>query len=437
MGESSAHVSGGSGLRGRIVAVVLAFALVLTALVLYGALRSATSEADSKLRAQTTLQLARAHVDLGSALSESSSQLYLSGKLLRPRSRHVHVYVTSLGALRLVGTGGSYRLERSLVVGSGAAPLVRLREQLPVSAALLDGLGKPKVDPGALSVLSRSGVVIAGNRALIGRRLPTSGSVTIAGKRYSVGSSPLDTAASVQVLVPQAKIREQLASTRVKLFAGGGLVLLALVGCLYVLGRPLWRSLGEVIEAARADDASTDDVTGLSSQRVFRLALGFEFERWKRDQKPFSLVLLELDDFKHIDDAYGRPAGDEALRSVADVITDALRTDGLAARTGREEFALLLPDTDLAGAADLAERVRVDLEEIDVRYGHDIFNVTASVGVAASVDATVPQQLLQEADDALGRAKAAGKNRVELAQAQPATGAAWMVNGASPTLLDR
>jgi diguanylate cyclase (GGDEF)-like protein len=431
-------VSRGSGLRVRIVAVVLAFALVLSALVLYGALRSAASEANSKLRAQTTLQLARAHVDLGNALSQSSSQLYLSGKLLRPRSRRTHVYVTSLGAPRLLGAGGSYRLERALVVGSSAAPLVRLREQLPVSAALLDGLGRPKVDAGALSVLSRGGVVIAGNPALIGRRLPTGGSVTIAGARYSVGSSTLDTAGSLQVLVPQATIRAQLASTRRKLFAGGGLVLLALVVCLYVLGRPLWRSLGELIEVARADDASTDDLTGLSSQRVFRLALVLEFERWKRGQRPFSLLLLELDDFKQIDDGYGGSAGEEALRSVADVITDALQADGLAARTGRQEFAVLLPDTDLAGAADVAERIRADLEELDVRYGRDIFNVTASVGVAASVvGAAAPQRLLQEAGDALSRAKAAGKNRVELAPPQPATAAGWMANGASATLLDR
>jgi diguanylate cyclase (GGDEF)-like protein len=437
-GERGTQGIQASGLRGRIVAVGLAFALVLAAVVLYGALRSATSEANSKLRAQTTLQLARAHVDLANDLSQSSSLLYLSGKLLQPRSRtHAHVYVTSLGPLRLTGARGAYRLERELVVGNAASPLVRLREQLPVSAALLGGLGRPKVDAGTLSVLSRGGVAIVGDRTLVGRRLPTSGSVTVAGARYSVGSSLLDTGASLQVLVPQTKIRAQLASTRWKLFAGGGLVLLALVVCLFVLGRPLWRSLGEVLEAARADDPSTDELTGLSSQRVFRLALAFEFEHWKRDGKSFSVVLLELDDFKQIDDSYGRPAGDEALRSAADVITGALRAGSLAARTSRDEFALLLPDTDLAGAGDLAEQLRAELEALDVRYGHDIFNLTASVGVASSVDSTVPQQLLQEADDALGRAKEAGKNRVELAPMQPGTAAGWLVNGATPTLLDR
>jgi diguanylate cyclase (GGDEF)-like protein len=417
--------SDGRGLRGRIVAVVVALALVLIALVLYGAYRSAKSEADSKLRAQTTLQLARARVDLGSHLSQSESQLYLSEKLLRPQARRrAHVFVTRPDALRLVRVGNAYRLERQLAVGSRAAPLVRLDQQLPVSAALLDGLGAPKVDAGALSVLSRRDVVIAGDQPLLGRRLPTSGSVTIAGRSYSVGSSPLDNAASLQVLVPKAKIHAQLASTRWKLLGGGVLVLLALGVCLYVLGRPLWRSLGEVIEAT--DDTPTDELTGLIPRRVFRVALAFEFEYSKRHQKPFSLVLLDLDDFDQIDDSLGRLAGDSALRSLAAVISGALRDDGLAARTGRDEFALLLPDTDLAGAAEVAERVRIALEEADLRYGHTVFRRTASLGVATSGATTVPGQLLQAAEDALDRAKAAGKNQVELAAPEPSNTAAFI-----------
>jgi diguanylate cyclase (GGDEF)-like protein len=401
-----------SGLRGRIAAVVVALALVLIALVLYGAFRSATSEAGSKLRAQTTLQLAGARVALAGHLSQSESQLYLSGKLLHPQAR-ARVFVTRLGALRLVREGNASLLERDLAVGDSAAPLVRLHQQLPVSAALLDGLGEPKVDAQARSVLSRHGVVIAGDRALLGRRLPASGSVAIAGRSYSVGSSPLNTAVSLKVLVPEARIHAELASTRWKLLGGGVLVLLALGVCLYVLGRPLWRSLGEMIDAT--EDTPTDELTGLIPRRVFRVALAVEFERSKRDDKPLSLVLLDLDDFEEIDDSLGRLAGHSALRSLAGVVSGALHADGLAARTGRDEFALLLPDTDLAGAAEVAERVRVALAEADIRYGHAIFRRSASLGVAASGATTAPEELLQAAEDALHRAKAAGKNRVELA----------------------
>lgn len=416
----------GSGLRGRIVAVVVAVALVLVALVLYGAFRSATSEANSKLRAQTTLQLAGARVDLGSHLSRSDSQLYLSGKLLGPQTpSRARVFVTRLSPLRLVRVGNAYRLERDLAVGSTAAPpLVRLQQQLLVSSALLDGLGEPKVDAGALSVLSRRGVVIAGDRALLGRRLPTSGSVMIAGRSYSVGSAPLDTAATLQVLVPEAKNRAQLASTRWKLLGGGVLVVLAVGVCLYLLGRPLWRSLGEVIEAT--DDTPIDELTGLIPRRMFRVALAVELERSKRHQKPFSLVLLDLDDFAQIDDSLGRLAGDSALRSLAGVVNGALSADGLAARTGRDEFALLLPDTDLAGAAEVAERVRIALEEADIRYGRAVFRRTASLGVATSGATTVSRELLQAAEDALDRAKAAGKNRVERAVPEPSNAPAFV-----------
>jgi diguanylate cyclase (GGDEF)-like protein len=331
------------------------------------------------------------------------------------------VYLTHLGALQLVQRDGAYRLERELVVGGGAKPLVRLHERLPVNAALLDRLGRPKVDTQALGALSRRGVVIAGDRALRGRRLPANGSVTIDGRRYSVASSPLDSGASLQVLVPEAKVRAQLASTQRKLLGGGAFVLLAVVASLYVLGRPLWRPLGEVVDGAgdATDDAPTDDLTGLASPSVFRLALAFELERSKRYRTPFALVLLDLDDFERIEERYGRPAGDETLRAVADVVTGALPADGFAARTGRDEFVLLLPDTDLAGAAAVAERVRAGQEEAEVRYGHALFGVTTSVGVATSIAATVPEDILQQAGDALARAKRAGKNRVEPGLPQP------------------
>jgi diguanylate cyclase (GGDEF)-like protein len=329
------------------------------------------------------------------------------------------VFVTRLGPLKLARAGNAYELERDLAVGSSAAPLVRLHQQLRVSAALLDSLGEPKVDAGALSVVSRRGVVIAGDQALLGHRLPTSGGVTIAGRSYSVGSSPLGTVASLQVLVPKAKIEAQLAATRWKLLGGGMLVLLALGVCLYVLGRPLWRSLGDLITAT--EDTPTDELTGLIPPRVFRVALAVELERSQREQKPLSLVLLDVDDFEQIDDNLGPRSGNSALRSLAGVVSGALRADGLAARTGRDEFALLLPDTDVAEAAGVAERVRVALENAEIRYGHAIFGRTASLGVATSGAATVPEQLLQAAAEALHRAKAAGKNRVELAVPGPST----------------
>ena len=411
------------GLRGRIAGVVLASALVLIGLLVFGAFRSAASEANNKLRAQTTLQLAGARVDLSGYLTRSDSQLSLSRRLLRPKAATgTRALPVRLGAPTLVRRGRSYWLERDLV-GQRRPPLVRLHERLRLSAALLDAIGKPKVDPGAVSVVSRHGVVVAGDKALLGSRVPAGGSTTLAGRRYSVGSTPLAGNGRLQVLVPEAKIRAQLMSTRWRLLGGGALVLLAFGIGMYLLGRPLWRALGEVIRAAD-DDNSTDELTELTTPRAFRLALAFELERSKRTDKPVSLVLLDLDDFEEIGSNLGHPAGDSALRSFADVISEALGEDGLASRVGRDEFALLLPQTELPAAARVAERVRVALEEADIRYGHAVFRRTASLGVATSRGATVPQHVLQTAEEALSRAKAAGKNRVQLAaplQAVPGT----------------
>ena len=401
-----------SGLRGRIAGVVLASALVLIGLLVYDAFRSAESEANNKLQAQTTLQLAGARVDLAGAVSRSDARLSLSRQLLlRPRApTKARVLPVRLGALRLVRRGRSYWLERDLV-GQQSPPLVRLHEELQLSSALLDAIGKPKVDAGAVSVLSRRGVVIAGDRALLGSRVPAAGSVTMAGRRYSVGSTPLVGDARLQVLVPEATIRAQLMSKRWQLLGGGALVLLALGVGVYVLGRPLWRALGEVITAAD-DDASTDELTELTTPRAFRVALAFELERSRRKHRPVSLVLLVLDDFDEIDDKLGRLAGDSALRSFARVISGVLHEDGFASHLGRDEFALLLPDTELPAGARVAERVRAALEEADIRYGRVVFRRTASLGVATSNGTTVPQDLLQRAEDALAQAKAAGKNRV-------------------------
>src|SRR5262249_36556785 len=158
--------------------------------------------------------------------------------------RRSRVFASHFGAVRLVRLGRSYALEQDLVVAGKPAPLVRLTARLPVSGALLDGLGQPKVDAQAKSVLTRRGIVIAGDQALIGRRLPPDGNATVSGGRYAVASTPLGSAASLQVLVPNTNA-VGFASTHRKLLGAAAVVLLALAVWLFLLGRPLWRSLGE------------------------------------------------------------------------------------------------------------------------------------------------------------------------------------------------
>jgi diguanylate cyclase (GGDEF)-like protein len=114
-----------------------------------------------------------------------------------------------------------------------------------------------------------------------------------------------------------------------------------------------------------------------------------------------------------VNDRFGHPTGDEVLRAVATTLRDAVRQVDTAARWGGEEFAVVLPSTDVDGAAQLAERLRAALAAHDV-VGPDgqTLRVTASFGVASSLPGSTPERLVETADDALYRAKRAGKNRV-------------------------
>jgi diguanylate cyclase (GGDEF)-like protein len=159
--------------------------------------------------------------------------------------------------------------------------------------------------------------------------------------------------------------------------------------------------------------AATDELTGLPNRRLFMRALTTEVARAKRARDTFSLVLIDLDDFKNVNDTFGHEAGDLVLREFADVLRHAMRESDVAARLGGEEFACLLPASDADGAHVMAERIRTDLETraIALPDGRSV-SITASLGSAAYPQEKTADALLRAADIALYRAKAEGKNRV-------------------------
>jgi diguanylate cyclase (GGDEF)-like protein len=168
--------------------------------------------------------------------------------------------------------------------------------------------------------------------------------------------------------------------------------------------------------------AVTDELTGLFNRRRFQEAMATEVERSKRFGQPVGLVLLDLDDFKNVNDTYGHQQGDLVLREVARVLRETSREIDEPARYGGEELAVVLPGTDLEGAYNLAERVRAGIEELALPLldGDGVLRVTASFGVATlpgSADGT--RDLVAAADEALYRAKRAGKNRTVRAEASP------------------
>ncbi len=167
-------------------------------------------------------------------------------------------------------------------------------------------------------------------------------------------------------------------------------------------------------------EANTDALTGLSNRRRFMEALERETERAVRYDRPLSILLLDLDSFKIVNDTHGHAAGDAVLERSADSMRSVCRDLDLPARIGGEEFAVLLPETDRTGAAAVAERLRSRIgDEVHTSPTGVPFYVTASIGVAGvDAEAHTPSTVLHMADDALYAAKDGGRNRVVVRTAE-------------------
>lgn len=152
----------------------------------------------------------------------------------------------------------------------------------------------------------------------------------------------------------------------------------------------------------------------VQAEQVIRMA--------QRARRSFAMLFVDLDHFKLVNDTHGHAAGDAVLRSVARCLLETTRETDVVGRVGGEEFSILLPDTDLHGALDLAERIREAIEGLHIQLAPQVYlRVTASLGVAVSQDAQHDLQQIQgAADQAMYRAKAAGRNRVSLFAPPPA-----------------
>ncbi|MDU4252585.1 GGDEF domain-containing protein [Pseudomonas sp.] len=162
--------------------------------------------------------------------------------------------------------------------------------------------------------------------------------------------------------------------------------------------------------------AGHDPLTGLFNRRQFDQLVGMELSRAARQPAPISLLMVDLDHFKFINDRYGHPLGDEVIRHTASLLRNYTRTGDSVARLGGEEFLLLLPDTSQPQARVIAEKVRRLLEETPLPMKDGLLYLTASFGIAC-LEAGVPgtyEGLYAAADKALYKAKASGRNRVEV-----------------------
>jgi diguanylate cyclase (GGDEF)-like protein len=160
--------------------------------------------------------------------------------------------------------------------------------------------------------------------------------------------------------------------------------------------------------------ATIDSMTGLCNRRHFLSLAEGEWSRFQRYQRPLSLLAIDIDHFKSVNDRYGHAVGDEAIVSVANACQQGRRASDIVGRLGGEEFVMLLPETDQAQAMIVAERLR-DRVAAHILHVHQVqFRLTISLGVAqAAVSMSGIDALLRSADQALYRAKNAGRNRVE------------------------
>jgi diguanylate cyclase (GGDEF)-like protein len=176
------------------------------------------------------------------------------------------------------------------------------------------------------------------------------------------------------------------------------------------------RASGTMTRGPEDRVAVVDALTEVHNRRYFLLRLEDEFRRAQRYDNPLALVLLDLDQFRGINESFGHLVGDGVLRAVAQCLVAAVRETDTVARTGGDEFACILPQTHLAGALTVAERIRRDVAALRTGPAAELL-LTASVGVGShpAVHVQTPEELIGAADGCLARAKREGRNRVCLA----------------------
>jgi diguanylate cyclase (GGDEF)-like protein len=163
--------------------------------------------------------------------------------------------------------------------------------------------------------------------------------------------------------------------------------------------------------------ARRDELTGLNNRRAFFHDGEQVLNQAKRYDHPFSLIMLDVDHFKQVNDTYGHAGGDDVLETLADILRKQAREVDILGRLGGEEFALILPETTLPDAVAMAERLRTEIENTTVSSTKSEIHITASFGLSAlTSQLTSLDDLVNEADDALYQAKRKGRNRVEHSQ---------------------
>ena len=161
--------------------------------------------------------------------------------------------------------------------------------------------------------------------------------------------------------------------------------------------------------------AKTDGLTNLPNHRIFQERLEDSIKRALRNNRPLSLMLMDIDYFKKFNDSYGHSTGDAVLKAVSQVIREHIREVDFPARYGGEEFVLILEETNKKKAYEVGERIRYAIEKNDFFLNNQHLKITISGGIAEfPTDTADKKELIELADSALYRAKKNGRNRLEI-----------------------
>lgn len=182
-----------------------------------------------------------------------------------------------------------------------------------------------------------------------------------------------------------------------------------------LLGTLLFPLRNALLYRAAIQTALRDALTGTGNRIAMDQALGRELELARRNLQPLSVLMLDIDHFKRVNDHYGHAVGDEALKAVAETIKDHLRNVDMVFRFGGEEFLVLLSSTPLQAACMVGERLRQAVEELDYRHAGEALKLSISLGCADLLPGEGSDDLLRRVDEALYEAKRDGRNRLRCA----------------------
>jgi diguanylate cyclase (GGDEF)-like protein len=160
-------------------------------------------------------------------------------------------------------------------------------------------------------------------------------------------------------------------------------------------------------------EARKDFLTGLANRKAFDEQIRLEEERARRYGRPLSLLMIDIDNFKAVNDSLGHEWGDDVLRVVSRTIATAIRQSDFAARYGGEEFAVILPETEVDDALRAGDRIRLAVRETPIATPRGLLVITVSIGASSNRATTITRSLDRDADQALYLAKRRGKDRVE------------------------